>query len=268
MITGKYFTLAALIAISRALPKRSKSVSTFIPPAPSVFVAQWESIQKMLDGLENRPPIETMGAEPLAAYGGMNKSSVEFRFQTLIGTMLSPQTKDEQTSVAFRNLIELVSPLPLTAENLNQCELSSVVEAISMVSFYKVKAVNIKIAAERCLNEHDGDIPTDVDDLLNFRGVGPKIAFLTFTIARGETLGICVDTHVHRIANRLRWVDTWKTKSNGPEKTRLQLQSWLDREYWPHVNGKIVAFGQSICAAKAPRCTECELTESCSYFDN
>ena len=71
-----------------------------------------------------------------------------------------------------------------------------------MVSFYKIKSSNIRQASIRCKNEFNGDIPTSINDLLAFSGVGPKVGYLTFTIARDETLGICVDTHVHRIANR------------------------------------------------------------------
>jgi endonuclease-3 len=135
-----------------------------------------------------------------------------------------------------------------------------------MVSFYKIKAQNILDASRICTTTYNDDIPTSIEDLLKFNGVGPKIAYLTFTIAHGQTLGICVDTHVHRITNRLGWVNTWAAKSNGPEKTRIALQKVLPQDKWGDVNGLIVGFGQTICSAKTPRCDQCLLTESCKFY--
>ncbi len=235
---------------------------------PKTAVPLWEQQWPKIVAMRKREiaPVDTMGADALAKRGVAD--SKQFRFQTLIATMLSPQTRDEQTTLAFENLKAIVHPSSLTPHALCSIPLEKVEAAIKPVSFYTTKARNIVRASQRCVSSYDGDIPSSIDDLLEFDGVGPKIAYLTFTIAWGKTLGICVDTHVHRIANRLGWVDTWKSKSNGPEKTRVALEQVLPRDKWEEVNGLIVGFGQTICSAKSPKCSECTLTESCKYYQS
>ncbi|KAJ1401207.1 DNA glycosylase, partial [Ochromonadaceae sp. CCMP2298] len=220
--------------------------------------SQWVKIEQMRG--ERKAAVDTMGAEALARR--YRSRDANFRFQTLISCMLSPQTRDQQTALAFDNLVTLVAPEPLTAQNLLAYS-EQIEQACTPVSFYAVKARNIISASQRCVEQYNNDIPTDIDTLLSFKGVGPKIAYLTFTIAYGKTLGICVDTHVHRISNRLGWVDTWAAKSNGPEKTRLQLESFLPHERWENVNFLIVGFGQNVCFARNPDCGKCGLTSSC-----
>lgn len=254
---SKQASKRTLSSVKKKLPKLE-----FEGPSPDVFDRQWTSIGKMIDSLEERPPIESMGADALQ----LTREGPAFRFQTLVGTMLSPQTKDEQTAAAFKNLASLVAPAELSATTLNDCRQDDIAEAIRMVSFYKTKALNLKEASRRCIAEYGGDIPEKIEDLLDFKGVGPKVGYLTFTIARNQTEGICVDTHVHRISNRLGWADTASAQANGPEKTRIQLQSWLGREYWPDINARMVAFGQTICSAKAPQCDKCAITDTCSHY--
>jgi endonuclease III len=122
-------------------------------------------------------------------------------YYALVYTMLSPQTRDQQTALAFDNLVALVAPEPLTALSLlayaDADEAGGIEAACAPVSFYSVKAKNIILASQRCVSEFDNDIPTDIDALLSFKGVGPKIAYLTFTIAYGITLGTYVHTYIH-----------------------------------------------------------------------
>lgn len=223
----------------------------------------WDEIVKMRHDF-SPAPVDSMGAEALAERNRPDDKT--FRFQTLIGTMLSPQTKDAQTSQAFDNLVALVAPEPLTPSSLSKCSVTDIQKCINMVSFYTRKAECIAEAAIKCKQEFNDDIPKDFDALLSFRGVGPKVGYLTFTIAWGETLGICVDTHVHRISNRLDWVSTWNSKSNGPEKTRKALEKVLPRDKWEDVNFLLVGFGQSICSAVKPKCEQCSLQSHCKYF--
>jgi endonuclease-3 len=223
---------------------------------------QWDEIVKMRHDLP--APIDSMGAEALAERNRPDDKT--FRFQTLIGTMLSPQTKDAQTSQAFDNLVALVAPEPLTPSSLSKYSVTDIEKCINMVSFYTRKAECIAEAAIKCKEKFNDDIPKDFDTLLSFRGVGPKVGYLTFTIAWGETLGICVDTHVHRISNRLDWVSTWNSKSNGPEKTRKALEKVLPRDKWEDVNFLLVGFGQSICSAVKPKCEQCRLQSHCKYY--
>lgn len=224
---------------------------------------QWNMIKSMRKNVIAE--VDTMGATALA---GTIRQDAEFRFGALLGTMLSPQTRDKQTSQAFRNLIHLLDSKPLLPSNiLENLDLETIEEAIKMVSFYKVKAKNILVACKICKEKYNNDIPNDINKLLEFPGIGPKIAYLTFTIAWKKTLGICVDTHVHRITNRLGWVNTWLSKTNGPEKSRIALQEFLPQELWEDINETLVGFGQTICSARTPKCNQCQLTSTCKYYN-
>ena len=248
-------------------------------------------------------PVDTMGATAISNKENVTKES--FRFRALIATMLSPQTRDAQTYAAFNNLEELVttptSPSDFTATNLLKIPIDIIEAACKPVSFYKTKAINIHKACERIVesnyryggkyNLDMAGIPLEYEDMLSYKGVGSKIAILTFSIAWGKDYGICVDTHVHRIANRLRWVrgvqkkNKNKNKNNGnvleeedidiidtdidttsAEKTRLELEKLLPREVWGHVNELLVGFGQTICSAKKPLCYACDLHDQCHWY--
>jgi len=264
MLVRKVLTI---LAAARLLSKTG--VSGFATQSSGSGIKQpWEVQWKQIEAMRKLNPaaVDTMGAEALAH---RNEASIkEFRFQTLIATMLSPQTRDQQTTIAFDNLVNMLAPAPFLASTLLLHDLKAIEEAIQPVSFYKTKAKNIVEASEKCVRDHADDIPDKIEDLLGFKGVGPKIAYLTFTIARGETHGICVDTHVHRISNRLGWVDTWGAKSNGPEKTRVQLEKFLPQQKWEVVNGLLVGLGQTICDAKKPKCSQCTLQSSCKFYND
>lgn len=233
-------------------------------------------------------PVDSLGATALA-YSKVGSrlvpvSKESFRFRTLIATMLSPQTKDQQTGEAYHALVEKVAAeeegVEFTASTfVKTLSLDDVEQACRPVSFYKTKARNILDAAKRINTEFKGDLPEHIDDLLTFKGVGPKIGYLTFEIAWGKSEGICVDTHVHRISNRLQFVDTdpiqrndpsaLKAVANGPEKTRKALERFLPRERWGDINELFVGFGQTVCSARAPLCEEaCSevLRGSCLYY--
>jgi len=246
--------------------RHSSSSSVFVQRASASsaqWPAHWAAIEEMrTSGAGVASPVDTMGAEALAISGaGSYRQGKAFRFQTLVSCMLSPQTKDAQTAAAFRNLVELCKPLDMTSDALARFTEEDVQERIKMTSFYKVKAKNLLNAAHLCNDKYEGDLPLRIEQLLEFPGVGPKVGFLTFSIARGEDHGICVDTHVHRIANRLGWVNTIQAKSNGPEKSRKALELILPKEKWGAVNGLLVGFGQSICEAKRPKCNLCLLAK-------
>jgi endonuclease III len=252
------FVAAHFFVVTRSL----SSPSTFVRTKIS-WKDQWKLIKELrMDGVA--AAVDTMGAHALSQTG--NVQNEEFRFQTLVATMLSPQTRDQQTMAAFENLRALVHPQGLRASVLLNRDLHEVENAIKNVSFFRVKAKNILEAALRCKRDFGDDIPTNIDDLLSFKGVGNKIAYLTFTIAHNKTVGICVDTHVHRISNRLGWVDTSKCKSNAPDKTRQELEKLFPHEYWGDVNGLLVGFGQTTCTAKAPKCNQCTLRDTCKFY--
>ncbi|XP_015271086.1 PREDICTED: endonuclease III-like protein 1 [Gekko japonicus] len=108
--------------------------------------------------------------------------------------------------------------------------------------------------------DYGGDIPKTVAELVKLPGVGPKMAHLTMTIAWQDVSGIGVDTHVHRISNRLKWV---KKETKLPEETRQALENWLPRELWSEINWLLVGFGQQICLPISPRCGDCLNRDIC-----
>ncbi|RWS21993.1 endonuclease III-like protein 1, partial [Leptotrombidium deliense] len=139
---------------------------------------------------------------------------------------------------------------------------SQIGELIKRVGFWKTKAKNIKKVANILKDEYNGDIPRTLEELLKLPGVGPKMALLAMNSAWNEVAGIAVDTHVHRIANRLAWV---RKPTKQPEQTRKELESWLPKEYWNDINHDLVGFGQTICSAKNPSCSVCLNQKICPY---
>lgn len=217
---SKRLGVFCILLVRTSLSRRLVTTQGLGVTNPNVWADQWVKIEHMRKVYP--AAVDSKGAEPLAKEN--NATGAVFRFQTLAATMLSPQTKDEQNAESFRNLVNLVAPLPLNAQALAEKTESEVFEAIKQVSFARVKTKNILEAAKTCVDKYNGDIPSNINNLFSFKGVGPKVGYLTFSIAWGKDEGICVDTHVHRIANRLKWVDSITSgKSSDREKTRIQL---------------------------------------------
>ena len=133
------------------------------------------------------------------------------------------------------------------------------------MGFYTRKASNLKKVAKICLSKYNGDIPSSLEELLLLPGIGPKMAHLVMNVAWENVQGICVDTHVHRISNRLEWVSRpgTKQKTRTPEETRESLQLWLPKEEWVPINPLLVGFGQTICTPLRPRCAICTVSDLC-----
>ncbi|KAK6024973.1 base excision DNA repair protein, HhH-GPD family [Ostertagia ostertagi] len=129
------------------------------------------------------------------------------------------------------------------------------------VGFYKKKAVFVKKAAEVLKEKYDSDVPDNIEDLCSLAGVGPKMAHLVLQIAWNKVEGIAVDTHVHRIVNRLGWM-----KTSTPEQTRVKLQEMLPRSHWTTINPLLVGFGQQICLPIGPKCGSCLCQDICPSF--
>lgn len=127
------------------------------------------------------------------------------------------------------------------------------------VGFYTRKAINMKKIAKICLLKYNGDIPNTLEGLLSLPGIGPKMGHLVMNVGWDNVQGICVDTHVHRICNRLGWVMGTKT----PEETREALQMWLPKEEWVPINPLLVGFGQTVCTPLRPSCSLCSVNELC-----
>lgn len=153
-----------------------------------------------------------------------------------------------------------VSVLPEERNGTSVCHLKRtnlLVHAVSLF-FFCVFCSYLKKTAAICHAQYNGDIPATLEELVALPGVGPKMAHLTLQVAWRNVVGIGVDTHVHRISNRLGWA-----KSNTPEQTRVQLEQWLPREYWGVVNVLLVGFGQKVCLPIGPRCSDCRVNALC-----
>lgn len=124
------------------------------------------------------------------------------------------------------------------------------------------KVQYIKRTSEILIKDYKSDIPSTIKGLCSLPGVGPKMGHICMQVAWGETSGIGVDTHVHRICNRLGWV---KKETKTPEATREALESWLPRDLWSEVNHLLVGFGQEICTPRFPKCGECLNRDICPY---
>ncbi len=178
----------------------------------------------------------------------------EDAFQVLISTMLSLRTKDATTEEAFGRLFSLAS----SPEQIVDLSLSEIEKAIFPVGFYRTKAKNIREVSRILTDEYGGRVPEDMERLLALPGVGRKTANLVVILAFGG-LGICVDTHVHRITNRWGYV---KTKT--PDETEMRLREILPVKYWTRINDYLVPYGQNICLPLSPLCSRCRLAEYCA----
>ncbi|UCH85744.1 MAG: endonuclease III [Candidatus Latescibacterota bacterium] len=174
-------------------------------------------------------------------------------YRILISTVLSLRTKDEVTMDASKRLFSVAA----TPRKLSQTPVRIIEKAIYPVGFYKTKARRIKAIASQLLKDYDGRVPDSIDELLKFKGVGRKTANLVITLGYGKK-GICVDTHVHRVSNRLGLVDT-----ANPEQTEYSLMDVLPEKYWIGYNELLVSFGQMVCKPISPLCSTCPLEKSC-----
>ncbi|KAM4819964.1 endonuclease III-like protein 1 [Thomomys bottae] len=192
-------------------------------------------------------PVDQLGAEH--CYDPSVPPEVQ-RYQVLLSLMLSSQTKDQVTAGAMKRL----RARGLTVDNILQTDDSTLGQLIYPVGFWRSKVKFIKQTSAILQQRYGGDIPTSVAELVALPGVGPKMAHLAMAVAWGTVSGIAVDTHVHRIANRLGWT---KRATKSPEKTREALEEWLPRELWGEINGLLVGFGQQTCLPVHPHCQTC-----------
>lgn len=180
------------------------------------------------------------------------KDSGSTPWQILASTILSLRTRDEVTLATSRRLFSL-APDPSTTRRLT---VEQIAEAIFPAGFYKTKARQLHAIAHH-LAEQSDQVPSTREALLRFPGVGQKTANLVLNLAFGVP-AICVDTHVHRIPNRLGWIDT-----ATPEASELALEKLWPREHWIEANHLLVSFGQRVCTPLSPRCSMCVFCGDC-----
>lgn len=188
--------------------------------------------------------------------GQLRSAEDDNPFRILIGTILSHRTRDESTAKATERLFSVYD----TPDKLANADPRSVRELIRNVGFYNVKTKSVIQVAKQIVNEFGGKVPSDLESLLTLRAVGRKTANCVLVYGFNKP-AIPVDTHVHRIANRLGLVQT-KT----PEQTELELMKIVPKKYWLDLNELFVRFGQTTCKPIGPRCETCTLTGICGYY--
>lgn len=174
-------------------------------------------------------------------------------FKVLISTILSLRTLDTTTATVSKRLFEIAD----NPNDMLKLSVKEVEKAIYPVGFYKTKSRVILYICREIVEKYDSRVPDDLDELLNLKGVGRKTANLVVTLGYGKP-GICVDTHVHRISNRLGYV---RTKT--PYETEMLLRRKLPKEYWIEYNDILVAFGQHLCRPISPKCSVCPVENYC-----
>jgi endonuclease III len=174
-------------------------------------------------------------------------------FKILLATILSARTKDTTTSEVVNAMFEYIH----TPEDLAKYTREEIEEMIYPVGFFRNKAKSLHKLPEVLKNKFNDRVPEEIDDLLQLPGVGRKTANLVRTIAFRKP-AICVDVHVHRISNRLGYVQT-KT----PLETEMKLREILPEKYWLNYNSYLVAFGQNHCTPRNPKCSTCPISAEC-----
>ncbi len=191
-------------------------------------------------------------AEP--AVEKISDDTREDPFRVLIATMLSAQTKDAVTAAASGRLFAAArGPRAMAALSPARVE-----RLIYPVSFYRVKARHVRETCRQLLSRFGGRVPATMAELLTLPGVGRKTANLVLILSHASRDNICVDTHVHRMANRLGWV---RTKT--PTETEHALYAVVPRRWWPRVNLYLVTWGQHVCRPVYPRCGACIVSRLC-----
>jgi endonuclease III len=212
-----------------------------VSPAGNVE-AVVRALARAIDGLE------------LPAVEKISNDQKEDPFQVLIATLLSARTQDATTLGASTRLFK-VARTPRTMAKLT---VKQIERLIYPVSFYRHKARHVRATCRMIVERFDGHVPAAMEELLTLPGVGRKTANLVLILAFGSERNICVDTHVHRIANRLGWVRT-----RTPDETEQALYRATPARFWPHINLYLVTWGQNVCRPVLPRCQACVLRPLC-----
>ncbi len=209
---------------------------------PKVVESTMRSLAQEIDGME-LPAVEKISA-----------SQKDDPFRVMIATLLSAQTKDAVTHAASLRLFRAAR----TPRGMARLPIERIERLIYPVSFYRNKARFVNAACEALVTRYGGRVPKTIEELISLPGVGRKTATLVMIVAFQSQRHICVDTHVHRIANRLGWVVT-----REPHVTEQALYAATDERWWSFINLYLVTWGQNICRPVYPRCGECALASTC-----
>lgn len=183
----------------------------------------------------------------------ISKQTKRDPFRVLVSCLISLRTKDEVTLEASVRLFEAAD----NPEKMLKLTEDEIAELIYPAGFYKTKSVTIKNICKVLIDEYSGKVPDEIDELVKLKGVGRKTANLVIVEGYGRP-AVCVDTHVHRIFNRLGYI-----KTSNPDKTEMELRKHLPEKYWVRINEILVAYGRSVCRPVSPYCSSCRISEYC-----
>jgi endonuclease III len=213
-------------------------------PSPQIVDRVLRKLATEIDGLE------------LPAVEKISESQNDDPFQILISTLLSARTQDATTLAASTRLFARAN----TPEAVARLSIRQIEKLIYPVGFYRNKAVFVKETSRRLVRTFGGRVPSTLEELITLPGVGRKTANLVLILAFQSKSNICVDIHVHRIANRLGWVRT-----RTPEETEQALYETIPKRWWPLINLYLVTWGQNVCRPVYPRCHECAIARDCQF---
>jgi endonuclease III len=211
-------------------------------PAGKIVEEVMRALARAITGLE-LPAVEKISEE-----------QAEDPFQILIATILSARTQDATTHAASTRLFKRAR----TPRTMARLPVKEIEKLIYPVSFYRYKARYVKECCEMLVERFNGQVPRTMEELVMLPGVGRKTANLVLILGFKSLQNICVDTHVHRISNRLGWVET-----KQPDETERALYRNTDRRWWPYINLYLVTWGQNVCRPVYPRCGDCVIARQC-----
>jgi endonuclease-3 len=211
-------------------------------PAPRKVEKVMRALARAITGLD-LPAVEQISEE-----------QSEDPFQILIATLLSARTQDATTHAASTRLFRRAR----TPRAMARLPVAEIEKLIYPVSFYRNKARHVKACCAMLVSRFGGQVPSSMEELVTLPGVGRKTANLVMILGFKSRRNICVDTHVHRISNRLGWVRT-----RVPEETEEALYRATSRRWWPYINLYLVTWGQNVCRPLYPRCGDCVVSMEC-----
>jgi len=221
---------------------KSKRPTPCFTPSEASVERVMRTLARQIDGME------------LPAVEKISQRQKEAPFQILISTLLSARTQDATTLAASTRLFKKAP----TAKAVAALTVKQIEQLIYPVGFYRNKAVFVNEASKTLVSTFGGKVPATLDELITLPGVGRKTANLVMILAFQSQANICVDIHVHRISNRLGWVQT-----RDPEETEQALYQVIQRRWWPVINLYLVTWGQNICRPVYPRCGDCAIISDC-----
>ena len=190
----------------------------------------------------------------LPAVEKISDAHAEDPFRILIGTLLSARTQDATTHAASTRLFKAAA----TPRRMAALPVARIEELIYPVSFYRNKALFVRATCQMLVTSYGGAVPRTLEELVSLPGVGRKTANLVMILAFRSRNNICVDTHVHRISNRMGWVRTTQ-----PEETERALYAATDQRWWRSLNQYLVTWGQNVCRPISPKCGSCAIAADC-----